>query len=84
MSLIEKPDDLQSIANHPVFFVYMTIFVYNGNNRKETVNKLNRRLPRRLSRRCIFKLRKFRTKSSLATLVRKTELFSKTLFVFYM
>ncbi|KLA48846.1 hypothetical protein P869_01690 [Ligilactobacillus ruminis S23] len=46
MSLIEKPDDLQSIANHPVFFVYMTIFVYNGNNRKETVNKLNRRLPR--------------------------------------
>jgi hypothetical protein len=38
---IEKPDDLQSIANHPVFFVYMTIFVYNGNNRKETVSKLN-------------------------------------------
>lgn len=29
-----------------VFFVYMTIFVYNGNNRKETVNKLNRSLPR--------------------------------------
>ena len=46
MPQIEKPDDLQLIANHPVFFVYMTIFVYNGNNRKETVNKLNRSLPR--------------------------------------
>ncbi|EFZ34225.1 hypothetical protein HMPREF0542_11620 [Ligilactobacillus ruminis ATCC 25644] len=29
---IENSDDLQSLANHPVFFVYMTIFVYNGNN----------------------------------------------------
>ena len=24
LSQIEKPDDLQSIANHPVFFVFMT------------------------------------------------------------
>ena len=46
MSQIENPDDLQSIANYPGFFVYMTIFVYNGNNRKETVDKLNRSLPR--------------------------------------
>ena len=46
MPQIENPDDLQSIANHPVFFVYMTIFVYNGNNLKETVSKLNRSLPR--------------------------------------
>ena len=40
MSQIENPDDLQSIANHPGFFVYMTIFVYNGNNRKKTVIEL--------------------------------------------
>ena len=36
---IENPDDLQSIANNPGFFVYMTIFVYNGNNRKKTVSQ---------------------------------------------
>ena len=46
MPQIENPDDLQSIANHPDFFVYMTIFAYNGNNRKENVSKLNRSLPR--------------------------------------
>lgn len=34
------------IANHPGFFVYMTILIYNENNRKETVGKLNRSLPR--------------------------------------
>lgn len=41
MPQIENQDDLQSIANHPGFFVYMTIFVYNGNNQKESVSKLN-------------------------------------------
>ena len=30
MPQIEKPDDLQSIANHPVFFVF-----HDGNNQKE-------------------------------------------------
>ena len=34
MPQIEKPDDLQLIANHPVFFVRRTIAFHDGNNPK--------------------------------------------------
>ena len=34
MPQIEKPDDLQLIANHPVFCVCMTIACYDGNKKK--------------------------------------------------
>jgi len=38
---IEKPDDLQSIANHPVFFIFMTIACYGGNNSKDFDGKFD-------------------------------------------
>jgi hypothetical protein len=34
MPQIEKPDDLQLFANHPVFCVCMTIACYDGNKKK--------------------------------------------------
>ena len=34
MPQIEKPDDLQLIANHPFFFVCRTIAFHDGNNPK--------------------------------------------------
>ncbi len=38
MSQIEKQDDLQLIANHPVFCVCMTIAFHDGNNPKQNVS----------------------------------------------
>ncbi len=70
LSQIEKPDDLQSIANHPVFFVCMTPSMMEITKKRPSANSWCDDLADTAFGQKSSKQRKLRTKSAASDVMR--------------